>query len=128
MSQADLRPARHVPARDIPIPASVSPQAQAILAMRRPDPPPYPALEDLAGWRAYAAAVNRAMLPAMQAMAAKVPAVVEEIDADGARVFVVKPHAVPAGDRHVYLDIHGGGFIVGGGENCRALATAVAGD
>ncbi|CAN7439799.1 alpha/beta hydrolase [Phenylobacterium sp. LjRoot225] len=127
MSQPGDRPVRHVPARDIPIPASVSPQAQAIMAMRRPDPPPYPALGDLTSWRAYAAAVNQAMLGPMQAMAAKVPAEVEEIDAGGARVFVVTPHSVAADDRRVYLDIHGGGFIVGGGENCRALAVVQAG-
>ena len=47
----------HVPARDIPVPTSVSPEAQAVLAMGRLGPPPrsYPALDDVAGWKAYVA-------------------------------------------------------------------------
>lgn len=127
MSQAEPRPTRHVPARDVPVPASISSIAQAQMAMQRPAPPPYPALDDLAGWRAYAAGMNQAMLPAMQAFA-KVPAEVAEIDAAGARVFVVTPQNADADDRGVFLDIHGGAFIVGGGEACRAEAVWLAGD
>jgi hypothetical protein len=51
-----------VPARFIPTPVSVSPQAQAFLS----SPPPVqqtsaPDLEDKAGWRAYAEEVNRGL-------------------------------------------------------------------
>jgi hypothetical protein len=44
----------HLPARDIPIPTSVSDEAQAVIAMGRLIPPVqgYPALDDAAGWRA----------------------------------------------------------------------------
>lgn len=127
MSQAEPRPVRHVPARDVPVPTSVSPAAQAQMAIRRPDPPPYPALDDLAGWRAYAAGMNQAMLPAFQARG-KIPAKVEVIGADGARVFVVDPENASADDRGVFLDIHGGAFIVGYGDCCRAEAIGLAGD
>ena len=46
MSEAGLRPTRHVPAREIPVPRSISPAAQAAMAMQRPAPPPYPALDE----------------------------------------------------------------------------------
>ena len=47
----------HLPARDIPVPTSVSPEAQATLSMGRLGPPPreYPALDDVAGWKAFVA-------------------------------------------------------------------------
>lgn len=127
MSEDQGRPVRHVPTRDIPVPSSVSPAAQAIMAMRRPEPPPYPGLDDLAGWRAYAEAMNRMMLPMLQAFG-KVPAEVSAVDAGGAPVFAVAPQNAPTGERGVFLDIHGGAFIVGGGEACRAEAVWLAGD
>lgn len=127
MSEAEARPTRHVPARDIPIPRTISAAAQASMTIRRPDPPPYPALDDLAGWRAYAAGMNQAILPFLQAKASKVDAEVEALDVEGVRVFDVVP-AAAAGDRGVFLDIHGGAFIVGGGECCRAEAIGLAGD
>jgi acetyl esterase/lipase len=98
------------------------------MAVSRPAPPPYPALDDLAGWRAYAAATNQAILPALQARAAKVAADVEVIEAGAVPVVAVAPHGQPSGDRGVLLDIHGGAFIVGGGACCRAQAVALAGD
>lgn len=128
MSQTDARPMRQVPAREIPVPTSVSPAAQAIMAIRRPDPPPYPALDDFAGWRAYAGGMNQMMAPLMAAKASKVAATVEELEVGGVRVFDVTPAAAAAGGRGVFLDIHGGAFIVGGGDCCWAEAVSLAGD
>lgn len=125
MSNLEMRPVRHIPAREIPVPISVSPAAQAIMAMRRPEPPPYPALDDVAGWRAYAAGTNQAILPFFEAQAAKVEASVQDIDAEGALVFDVVPKA--AEGHGIFLDIHGGAFIVGGGACCRAEAICLAG-
>ena len=50
----------HLPEREIPVPTSVSPEAQAALSMGRLGPPPreYPALDDVAGWKAYVAEVD----------------------------------------------------------------------
>ena len=44
-------------AREIPVPTSVSPKAQEVLAMGRLGPPPkeLPALDDTAGWKSYVA-------------------------------------------------------------------------
>ncbi|WP_235748411.1 alpha/beta hydrolase [Nocardia coffeae] len=47
---------------------------------------------------------------------------VEEIDIDGVRVYVITPAGVDPSDRRVMLDIHGGSFVYGGGQVCRAMA------
>ena len=41
----------HLPARDIPIPSSVSPEAQAVLAMPPMETVEYPEPDDMDGWR-----------------------------------------------------------------------------
>ena len=53
MTTSDTPGMLQVPARTIPVPKSVSPEAQATLAMGRLGPPPreYPALDDVAGWK-----------------------------------------------------------------------------
>ena len=128
MSQSAERITRHVPARDIPVPTSISLAAQTSMAIQRPAPPPYPALDDLDGWRAYAGGMNQFMIQAFHARASHVSGEVSEIDVGGVRVFVVSPSTEAADDRGVFLDIHGGAFIVGYGECCRAEAVGLAGD
>ena len=128
MTSETNRQVLHVPAREIPIPASVSPAAQTILAMPRRAAPPYPALDDIDGWRRYVAAMNAYMLAALGARAAQTAADVEEVDAGGVPAFDVRPSSVRKDDDGVYLDIHGGAFIVGGGECCRAEAVCLAAD
>jgi len=98
------------------------------MAMRRPAPPTYPALGNIAGWRAYAASMEQVMLPVMRQRSAHVAADVDEMDVDGVRVFVVTPHALSPDAPGVLLDIHGGAFIVCGGDCCRAEAISLAGD
>jgi epsilon-lactone hydrolase len=53
MTAAGARPVFHLPARDIPVPSSISPEAQAMLAMGplMPDTK-YPPLDDHDAWRA----------------------------------------------------------------------------
>lgn len=127
MAGPENLPALHVPARDLPIPHSVSPAARAIMAMRRPPMPGYPALDDKPAWRAYAAAINGYMLPLMRERGAHVAADTVQRDIEGVTVYVVTPQGLPAGQTGVVLDIHGGAFIIGGGECCRAEAIELAG-
>ena len=51
---------------------------------------------------------------------------VDEIDPGGFPVYVILPAGVSPDDRRVFLDIHGGGWIQGGGEVCRAAALRTA--
>ena len=115
------RPVLHLPARDIPVPASVSPRAQAsIVRGLAARPTRYPEPEDLDGWRALAAATDAAVRDMVAGTLPAFGGEAERIDLDGCPVHVLTPPGLAAGDRRVYLDIHGGGWISGKGEVCRA--------
>ena len=115
------RPALRLPARDIPVPTSVSPQAQAaIVRGMAAQATHYPEPDDLDGWRALAAATDEAVRGLVGGTLPAFGGEVERIDLDGFPVHVITPTALAADDRRVYLDIHGGGWISGKGEVCRA--------
>jgi acetyl esterase/lipase len=117
----------HIPARDIPVPNSISPEAQAALTMLATlrQPPAYPALDDLSGWEAY---VNRgeAMILAMsenselEAQIASEPRKLGDVPG-----YLVHPRQGYAEDRIIYY-IHGGALVLGGGETCRCMAKGTA--
>jgi acetyl esterase/lipase len=109
----------HVPAREIPIPPHLSPEAQAVLAMGPVTPFGCPPLDDPDAWRRRIAEMDQAVL-AMTAHAPQpVDTEVEEADVGGARVFVITPPGTRDDDRRVYIDLHGGAFMLGGGDVCR---------
>jgi monoterpene epsilon-lactone hydrolase len=122
----DPHPPLHVPARDIPVPASVSPQARAMLAQGTVGPAPdWPAADDLQGWRELVAAMDAGLAVVVTAGAAGAVAagtVVEDLRVGEVPVYAVTPQGVDRGDRRVYLDIHGGSWTLCGGEICRAIA------
>jgi acetyl esterase/lipase len=127
MADQDIRPMLHVPARDIAVPTSISPPAQVQLAQGSLSNPPWPAQEDIGAWRALIASMDEMGEAGLKRMSQHIDADVEEVDADGVRVYVVTPHGVAADDQAVYLDIHGGALLWGGGESCRAMGTLTAG-
>src|ERR1700761_2378401 len=121
----------HVPARDIPLPASISPEARQqlmMLQMAQASTPPdvFPLLHDKAAWRAKLAAMDETALQRLQVIGEHIKADVEEIDADGVRVYSITPPGVSPDDKAVYFDIHGGALITGGGEFCRLLGIIMA--
>lgn len=114
-------PGLDVPQRHIPVPSSISPEAQARLARGAVPPPQWPAMNDVEGWRRMIATMDQMVLemtsPSRQHTETDFE--VEEVTVDrGARVFVVTPRELDARER-VYLELHGGGFTLGGGELCR---------
>jgi monoterpene epsilon-lactone hydrolase len=109
-----------VPTRVIPIPRHLSPEAQAQLAQEMMSNPPWPELDDLAGWRRMIAAMDEIAIAGLSMMAAHADVDVKAIDADGVRVFVATPRDLPADDRSVYVEFHGGALLWGSGESCRA--------
>lgn len=118
-----------VAAHEVPPPKSISQQAQAFLsASATPIPrPPYPALEDKAGWKAYIAAVETVTLSALRGATRFDEQQIksETISLGGVPTYVAVPLTAGGGDR-VYLDIHGGALIMGGGEFCRVLGVSMA--
>jgi len=111
-----------VPARAIPVPTSVSPEAQAYLARGPLQTPENPPIDDIEGWRNRIAAIDEMMLRRQTGLGNASPDgfQVAEVALDGAKVYTITPPSLEPEDHRVYLDAHGGAFIVGGGELCRA--------
>ena len=121
-------PVLHVPARDIPVPSFLSPQAQAVLAAGAANvgaTTRYPPPGDLVAWRALIDASNTAMA-AQLAGISNVDADVDEIDVDGVAVFEIVPKGTSEDDPRVFFDIHGGALIFGAGAACRAMGIVTA--
>jgi acetyl esterase/lipase len=115
-----------VPERVIPVPRHLSPEAKAVLAAPRQDAAPYPALDDAQGWKQRIAAMDEMVLQMFSSRVGDAGCRYRELTEGEARGYEIVPQGVAAGDRRVYLDIHGGALIMGAGEVCKAMATATA--
>lgn len=115
-----------VPERRIPIPSSVSAEAQAVLAMPPMEPTNYPAPNDRDAWVAMIAENDQMVATMVGDRAASAPVKTDELDVEGVHVYQITPTDLAERDDHVYLDIHGGGFIFGAGEVCRAMGMGTA--
>jgi monoterpene epsilon-lactone hydrolase len=124
-SESDNNGTYTVPARDLPVPEYLSPIACAYLAPL-PAWGDYPALEDKAGWAAYVAAVDAAVLSRFPDWSEASPAQAVERDAGGARVFDIVPPGLEPDDRSVIFEMHGGALILCGGEMCRVMGIGTA--
>jgi epsilon-lactone hydrolase len=115
-----------LPARDIPVPSSVSPEARAVMENPPAERFEFPALDNLEAWRTMIAAHDEAIAAMMAGRAAAAPVTVVTRDLPAVRVYEITPDGLDAGDERVYLDIHGGGFIWGGGALCATMAVGTA--
>lgn len=113
--------ALQLPAREIPVPRSVSEQAQRVLALGplMPAQQDWPDLEDLDGWRTLIAERDRSAAE-MTGSRSSAGADVTELEIGDARVYEIRPDSARSDDRCVYLELHGGAFIQGGGPLCRS--------
>jgi epsilon-lactone hydrolase len=116
-------------ARFIPVPTSVSEQAQQFLGMdmfgggiERVVP------RDVAGWRARIKETDELLIAVMGAQVEQLRSSAESRSVDGVPVFVVTPDGMDErGDaRPIYLDIHGGSLLMGGGKACEVMARRMA--
>jgi acetyl esterase/lipase len=118
-------------AREIPVPRSVSAEAQATMAAgcagvaaRLESPPELPDPSDLEGWRARIAVMDELMVFAFQGRVDENALDVVELDVGGVRVYEITPRDAPSGDgAPVLLDIHGGALVGGGGEACQLMSS-----
>jgi acetyl esterase/lipase len=113
-------------ARTIPVPPSISPEAQATLQrLVGADGVPLnalhamPAPDDHDGWRHLQAAVAERYATANAGQAATLRASLHTITVENATVHVATPAAATD---FAYIDLHGGALVFGGGENCRIAA------
>jgi monoterpene epsilon-lactone hydrolase len=119
----------HVPARFIPTPSTVSPQAQAYLSnppamggAGEPDP------KDKAAWRSHTAQTNSFLTTMTAGMAKQHPAEIVTHTLSNAVVYELTPNSFdPGKDNRAIIYIHGGGFTVGHGIAAAYAASPVAG-
>lgn len=112
------QPAIHVPERKISPPATISEQARAQLengAMTMPDWPP---VDDVAAWHALIAEQDAMGEHWLGMMTAAMDADVTSLHVGGVRVHEIQPVEASPDDPFVFLDIHGGSLVWGGGPSC----------
>lgn len=116
--------------RFIPVPTSVSEQAQAFLGMAGlfgDSDGGEPSHDDIEGWRARIATADEMLIAVLGGQAAEPASTLEMVTVGDVPVYVLTPDAAPAGpDRPVYLDIHGGALVMGGGEACQVMGRRMA--
>lgn len=115
-----------VPGREIPLPEHLSAEAKAFLSYPRMERVAYPDLDDTAGWKTYVAEADARL---SEVFLGRLPAF-EHTSTEWCEGEALAFDIVPAAaknDRRVYLNIHGGGLIMGAGEVCKAfgLLTAI---
>jgi epsilon-lactone hydrolase len=113
----------HLTERTIPVPKSISPEAQAALASGRPRRPPGPPISDKAAWRTYIAETNAGFAAMIKAATAAMPARSSLTDIAGVPVYVGEPGAMPEGNRDkALIFLHGGALVLLGGEPVKYFA------
>ena len=119
--------ALHIPARDIPIPTTVSNEARAFVQATTVYPDMiYPALDDRAGWRAHVAGIDGQIMPLLEAITPPGTVEVTERFIGSVRVFDILPDNLEGDPQALILDMHGGGLILCAGELGRQMATRTA--
>jgi acetyl esterase/lipase len=119
--------ARKVPARDIPVPDTVSPQMQALIAAPlSPIWNEHP--KDAAAWKALIKARADAVAATLPDLRAKLDVKVEPAKIAGVNVFIVTPDAIPEANRdRLLVHVHGGGYVLFPGESGTREAILMAG-
>ena len=116
---------RRVPARVLPVPSTVSPALQRSIAAAALAPADRlsRAPQTAEQWRGFVAANDALSLERLDAIKARFPAAVRRIHIDGVTVREITPASLdPAKESRVLLHLHGGGYVIGGGEVSAAEA------
>ncbi|MFI1484021.1 alpha/beta hydrolase [Streptomyces sp. NPDC020747] len=133
MTDDSERPYVVLAERRVPVPRSISPEAQRKLAELADMPrTTFPDAQDEAGWRVSVAAQieqELSMLPpgAVQGMAANYGVDLTVGRVGDVPVHQATPHGWDESDKRVVLMLHGGGWIQGGGEMAAVMTVLEAG-
>jgi len=118
---------RHVPERDIPVPATVSPATQAVIA--RPLSPiwnehPKSAEE----WKVLIARLADGVVATLPELRQRLGVKVEPTVIGGVKAYVITPESIPETNRNrLLVHVHGGGYVFGPGEAGTREAILMAG-
>jgi acetyl esterase/lipase len=115
--------------RFIPIPTSISEQAQAFLGMADlfgEAGGAEPHHTDIDGWRAAIKSADETLVAVLGAQPAHPASTLEETSVGEVPLYVLTPEGLADDDDPpIYFDIHGGALIMGGGEACKVMARKV---
>jgi len=117
-----------LPARTIPPPPTISEAAQAALSSSAATPPvARPAADDIEGWRRAIEASERMWEPIASQMLSGNRCEVDTHSIAGVTTYVCAPNrSSSASPERVYLYMHGGAFVFGGGRFAMATGAASA--
>ncbi|GAA2531501.1 alpha/beta hydrolase [Winogradskya humida] len=108
-----------------PLPTSISEAARQYLALPPTEPTTYPALDETDGWLKLIEATDAGVAQFLAGYTFPVASDLREIS--GVNTYVLRADGVPDSDNTpIYLNLHGGGLILGGGELCRAMGSVAA--
>ena len=115
-----------VPAKEVPAPASVSPELRAAIAAR-PIPPYTPAPKTADEWRKLQRTCDAVEAKQARDVAKAVGAKSETQIIGGVRCYLITPKDVSAENQdRLLVHVHGGAFVFGGGEAATGEAVLVA--
>lgn len=124
----DNKSAVKLEARAIPVPVSISAEAQAVLArLVGEDGRPLHALyempqpDDFSGWMKTKAAADAQYATAVKGLAGTLRTQSSLIEAGSAIIHHATPDVI-SDERHATIDLHGGALVFGGGEASRVSA------
>jgi acetyl esterase/lipase len=126
-TQQALPGAREVPSRAIPVPDTVSPQMQAIIA--RPFDPSFNLVpQTTAEWKARVEKVALATVAGLPKLREALGVTVQPTTMGGVKVFIVTPKVIAPQNRdRVLMHLHGGVRVFGTGESGTREAILMAG-
>jgi len=118
---------RQVPARELPVPGTVSPEDQALIgAPLSPIWNAHPTSAD--EWKEFVAKVAARAIAGMPELLAKLNVKREQGKIAGITVYVITPETVPPENRdRLLVHVHGGGYVLGPGEAGNREAILMAG-
>jgi len=117
----------HLSARDIPPPPTISPEAQRFLSEWAAQPRmTWPSPDDKEAWRKQIASADALWDDMAPPILAKVKATIETTHIGGVLCHDCRPEGGTASDAPIYLFIHGGAFVVGGGTFAKVLGARYA--
>src|SRR5258706_1285722 len=118
---------RNVPARTIPVPKTVSPQIQKLIAA--PLAPTWNVIPKTAeGWKAQVDAGAAAIVKTLPALRQQLHVQVEPATISGVKVYRVTPQEIPPENRNrLLIHVHGGCYVSHPGESGTSEAIFMAG-
>jgi acetyl esterase/lipase len=113
-----------IPAKEVPVPSTVSPELKKVIAAPIPN---VPVPETVEAWKAFVAKFDAVATENARAFAKAVGAKIEPTTIGGVPCFRITPKVIASECKaRLLVHIHGGAFVLNGGEAATTEATLVA--